>query len=70
MHEISFEESCVGGTASITVPYVDTCSNCNGSGAKPGTSPQVICYTDLTVTSTKRVNRSVQHAVDQGIRPL
>lgn len=42
--EISLEEAYTGKTAQIRVPGSMTCDECNGSGAKPGTSP-VTCTT-------------------------
>jgi molecular chaperone DnaJ len=42
--EISLEEAFAGKTAQIRVPSSITCSECSGSGAKPGTSP-VKCST-------------------------
>ncbi|MEE9375086.1 MAG: molecular chaperone DnaJ [Rhizobiaceae bacterium] len=37
--EISLEESFEGKTAEIEIPTSITCETCDGSGAKPGTSP-------------------------------
>src|SRR5690606_21864404 len=37
--EISLEEAYAGRTAQIRVPTSVTCSECTGSGAKPGTQP-------------------------------
>ena len=37
--EITLEEAFTGKTAQIRVPSSITCSDCSGSGAKPGTSP-------------------------------
>jgi molecular chaperone DnaJ len=37
--EISLEESYAGKTAQIRVPASVSCSECSGSGAKPGTQP-------------------------------
>lgn len=37
--EISLEEAFEGKTAEIEIPSSVTCEKCNGSGAKPGTSP-------------------------------
>lgn len=36
---ISFEESAKGCKQTVTVPVVDTCPDCGGSGAAKGTSP-------------------------------
>lgn len=38
--EITLEEAFEGKTAQIKVPTSVTCDNCEGSGAKPGTSPK------------------------------
>jgi molecular chaperone DnaJ len=38
---LSFEQAMEGAQASITVPKASTCKVCGGTGAKPGTSPQV-----------------------------
>jgi molecular chaperone DnaJ len=37
--EISFEEATFGAEKKIDVPYAKRCGTCNGSGAKPGSSP-------------------------------
>lgn len=37
--EISLEEAFEGKTAEIEIPTAITCEECDGSGAKPGTSP-------------------------------
>jgi molecular chaperone DnaJ len=39
--EVSFEDAAFGTEAHIRVPRTEECSYCNGSGAKPGTSPTV-----------------------------
>lgn len=38
--EISLENAFNGFETTIRVPRSETCDNCNGSGAKPGTSPK------------------------------
>ena len=38
--EISLEDAFNGFETTIRVPRSETCENCNGSGAKPGTSPK------------------------------
>ncbi len=38
--EISFEDAVSGTEKTITIPRNETCDECNGSGAKPGTKPQ------------------------------
>src|SRR6202008_701494 len=37
--EIKLEEAFAGKTAQVRVPSSISCSDCSGSGAKPGTSP-------------------------------
>jgi molecular chaperone DnaJ len=39
--EISFEESATGTETTILVPREETCEACSGSGAAPGSSPEV-----------------------------
>jgi molecular chaperone DnaJ len=39
--EISFEESFTGTETAIQIPREETCETCSGSGAAPGTSPEV-----------------------------
>ncbi len=38
--EISLEDAYNGLDTEINVPRTETCDNCNGSGAKPGTNPK------------------------------
>jgi len=38
--EITFKEAAFGTEKEIQVPRYETCSNCRGSGVKPGSSPQ------------------------------
>lgn len=37
--EIAFEESAKGVETTIKIPRLETCDNCHGSGAAPGSSP-------------------------------
>lgn len=37
--EITFEEAAFGIKKEVTISRMETCPNCNGSGAKPGTKP-------------------------------
>ena len=39
--EISFEESYTGTETPIQIPREETCDTCSGTGAAPGTSPEV-----------------------------
>ena len=39
--EISFEESYSGAETTLTIPREETCESCAGTGAAPGTSPEV-----------------------------
>ena len=36
---VSFEESIFGVEKELEIPRLETCSNCHGSGAEPGTTP-------------------------------
>lgn len=38
--EIDFEEAVFGKDKTITIPRSETCTNCEGSGVKPGSNPQ------------------------------
>ena len=38
--EITLEEAALGKETQIRIPSWETCGTCNGSGAKPGTSPK------------------------------
>lgn len=38
--EISLEEAAFGAKKTISVPRIESCAKCNGTGAKPGTSPK------------------------------
>lgn len=37
---ITFEEACFGVEKELNLTLKDTCTTCNGSGAKPGTTPE------------------------------
>ena len=41
---ITIEESMKGCQKSVTVPVYETCSDCHGTGAKAGTSPETCSY--------------------------
>ena len=36
---ITFDEAMKGTTKTVTIPYLEECSSCHGTGAKAGTSP-------------------------------
>jgi molecular chaperone DnaJ len=38
---LSFEQAMNGAQVAVTVPKAETCHTCGGSGAEPGTAPQV-----------------------------
>jgi molecular chaperone DnaJ len=42
--KLDFREAVFGGDKEIRISHLETCSNCGGTGAKPGTSP-VSCST-------------------------
>ena len=42
--EITLEQAAEGMTAQLRIPKLETCDTCTGSGAKPGTKPE-ICRT-------------------------
>src|SRR2546423_13148599 len=39
--EITLEQSATGMTAQLRIPKLESCETCTGSGAKPGTKPEV-----------------------------
>src|SRR5262249_16052845 len=39
--EITLEQAAAGFTTQITIPRLENCSTCNGSGSAPGSSPTV-----------------------------
>ncbi len=39
--EITFEEAAFGGAKDVTIPRLEDCGTCTGSGVKPGTKPKV-----------------------------
>lgn len=41
---LSFEEAVFGKETDINIPREETCDTCNGSGAKPGTSPETCTH--------------------------
>jgi len=51
--EIPFDTAVRGGKRAITVPHVEDCSHCHGTGAEPGTNPMTCpaCNGTGTVSS-------------------
>jgi len=41
---ISFMEACTGVAKDITVKHMEKCTSCNGTGAEPGSSPEVCSH--------------------------
>jgi molecular chaperone DnaJ len=39
--EVTFEEAAFGGQKEVTIPRLEECATCTGSGAKPGSRPKV-----------------------------
>lgn len=46
--EISLEDAAFGLETTILIPRSESCETCNGSGAKPGTSPETCTYCNGT----------------------
>jgi molecular chaperone DnaJ len=38
--EIPFDKAVQGGTISLAIPHIDSCSTCHGTGSAPGSTPQ------------------------------
>lgn len=51
---INFEDAAFGKTVDLEIPRTETCEMCNGSGARPGTSPK----TCLACKGTGHVSRA------------
>ncbi len=60
---LSFEDAAKGCRKEVSYKRVETCSECNGSGAKPGTSPKTC--TDCGGTGYVRVNQRTPFGVMQ-----
>ncbi|NOR82857.1 MAG: molecular chaperone DnaJ [Ardenticatenales bacterium] len=54
---VSFDEAVFGTEKEIEVPRTETCQNCRGSGAEPGTSP-VVCKQCRGTGEVRRVQQS------------
>ena len=60
---ISFEEAAFGCTREISVPRIEDCDDCSGSGCKPGTSPE--SCPDCGGTGTVRTSQRTPFGVMQ-----
>jgi molecular chaperone DnaJ len=54
--KLDFREAVFGGEKEIRISHLETCTNCNGSGAKPGTRPR----TCPTCTGSGQVRRATR----------
>lgn len=54
--KLDFREAVFGGDKEIRISHLETCSTCNGSGAKPGTRPR----TCSTCTGSGQVRRATR----------
>ncbi len=55
---LSFEEAVFGTDKVLEIPRLETCPNCHGSGAEPGTSP-VRCPTCQGTGEVRRAQQSI-----------
>ena len=55
--KLDFREAVFGGDKEIRISHLETCSNCGGTGAKPGTSP-VNCSTCNGAGQVRRATRT------------
>jgi molecular chaperone DnaJ len=54
--KLDFREAVFGGEKEIRISHLESCTNCNGSGAKPGTRPR----TCPTCTGSGQVRRATR----------
>jgi len=73
--ELDFEEAVFGTDKEINITVSDTCSTCNGTGAKPGTHPETcshcngtgqVRYNQQTILGTVSSVRTCQHCQGEG----
>lgn len=55
--KLDFREAVFGGEKEIRISHLETCTNCNGSGAKPGTRPRT-CTTCSGAGQVRRATRT------------
>ena len=69
---INFNEAVFGCKKEVTINFKETCSKCNGTGAKPGTSPEKCskCYGAGYISKKKKVSVDIPAGIDdrQSIR--
>jgi molecular chaperone DnaJ len=54
--QISFQKAAFGGSEEITIPRTESCSNCHGTGAKPGTETRTCpqCHGSGQIRTTQQ----------------
>lgn len=55
--KLDFREAVFGGEKEIRISHLETCTNCSGSGAKPGTRPRT-CATCSGAGQVRRATRT------------
>lgn len=55
--KLTFQEAVFGGEKEIRIPHLETCTTCNGSGAKPGTKAKT-CGTCNGAGQVRRATRT------------
>lgn len=63
---ITFEESVTGCKKDVSINFKETCKTCNGTGAKPGTSPQTCpkCNGSGQYVTTRQTMFGTMQSVD------
>lgn len=54
--DLTFDEACFGVEKDISINHLENCSNCNGTGSAPGTSPETcpVCHGSGQVRTVQR----------------
>ena len=72
---LTFEEAALGCQKDVTIPHLETCASCAGSGAKKGTNPEVcptcgglgtIRATERTMLGMMQVQKTCPHCGGSG----
>lgn len=72
---LSFEEAALGCQKDISIPHLETCESCAGSGAKKGTTPDAcatcggsgsVRATERTMLGTMQVQKTCPHCAGKG----